>query len=80
MCLKGVTEVLLNVWNFYLDYRIIMNMKFWSFGDKNILPATLFSKKHQEVRGEIPPVGVWGILGVRNLARRYFDYLNIFQS
>ena len=45
MCLKGVTEVLLNVWNFYLDYRIIMNMKFWSFGDKNILPATLFSKK-----------------------------------
>ena len=76
-CCWSAFKCLIFLFGLY-DYHEHGNLKFGRY--ENNPSYSAFQKRSQGVRGEIPPVGGWGILGVRNLTRRYFDYLNLFQS
>ena len=72
---------------FWLDYRIIINMEFLSFGERCISPIisvfqiVLRGKKENYLSRGIGNFA-WGffILSGGNLARSDFEHLNLFQS
>ena len=70
-----------------LDYRIIINMEFWSFGERSIsLIISVFQivlrgkQKYPLSRGIEHFAGGTFLLSDRNLTRSDFEHLNPFQS
>ena len=85
-------QVLLNVlldfsFIFLLDYRIIINMEFLSFGERcisliiSVFQIVLRGKKENSLsRGIGNFAGAIFLLSGGNLTRSDFEHLNLFQS
>ena len=74
-------QVLLKVKIFLLDYRIVINMQFLSFGESCISPIILRGKQENPLSRVIGNfAGGIFLLSGGNLTRSDFEHLNLFRS